>query len=97
MTHTDIIKSKLSEALPQLKQVYPIARIALFGSVTRSDYNPSESDIDIMVEFSGDMGYEFIELAEELERLLQKKVDLVSRNALKPHHWDFLKSKMLYV
>lgn len=97
MDHSEMIKSKISEALPRLKQIYPIARIALFGSVTRVDYNPFESDIDIMVELTGDVGYEFIELAEELERLLHKKVDLISRNALKPHHWNFLKSKMLYV
>lgn len=96
--HTaETIRSKLANSLPQLRQIYPIAQMALFGSVTRSDFDPVKSDIDIMVELDGEVGYKFIELAEELERLLEKKVDLVSRNAMRPHHWDYLKSKMVYV
>lgn len=97
MTDAEVIKSKLATALPSLKKYYPIDRLAVFGSVTREDYNPLVSDVDIMVELNGEVGYEFIELAEELERLLQRKVDLVSRNALKPHHWNYLKSRIIYV
>ncbi|WP_366090998.1 nucleotidyltransferase domain-containing protein, partial [Segetibacter sp.] len=52
--------------------------------MTRPDYVEGESDIDIMVELHGYLGYGFIELAEKLEYILQKKVDLVSRDGLKP-------------
>ena len=97
MKYSEVIKSQLSNALTRLKQTYHIEKMALFGSVTRDDFNPSESDIDIMVELNGEPGYEFIELAEELERLFNKKVDLVSRKALKPYQWQFLESKMIYV
>ena len=97
MNYSEIIKSKLSDALPRLKQAYPIEKLALFGSVTSDDFDASKSDIDIMVELNEEIRYEFIELAEELERLLNKEVDLVSRKALKPHHWNYLKSKMIYV
>jgi predicted nucleotidyltransferase len=50
-----------------------------------------------MVELHGYLGYGFIELAEKLEYILQKKVDLVSRDGLKPHQWNYLKSRILYV
>lgn len=97
MKHAEQIVSKISNELPRLKLMYPIEKIALFGSVTREDYSASKSDIDIMVVLNGEIGYEFIELAEELERLLNKKVDLVSKEALKPHQWNFLKGKLIYV
>lgn len=87
----------LQEVLPALKRKYPIARVALFGSVTRDDFDPEKSDVDIMIEFSDDIGYEFVELANELEQSLGKKIDLVSRAAFKPRHWEYLKNKMRYV
>jgi predicted nucleotidyltransferase len=49
------IKATLARHLPELKKRYPIGRMALFGSVTRNDFNPAESDIDILVEFNGDI------------------------------------------
>jgi len=58
------IKELLAKHLPDLQKRYPIARMALFGSVTRNDFDLEKSDIDIMVEFNGEVGWEFIELAE---------------------------------
>lgn len=83
--------------LPALRSQYPIGDIALFGSVTRADFDAERSDIDILVDVTGEMGYDFIELAEELERILGKKVDLVTKQALKPRHWEYLKQRLVYV
>jgi hypothetical protein len=71
------IKSKLKAYLPALKQKYPIAALALFGSVTRDDFDQDKSDVDIMVEFNGDVGWEFFEIQQDLSNLLHRKVDLV--------------------
>ena len=57
--------------------------IGLFGSIVSADFKP-ESDIDIMVDFSQPIGVEFIDLAEELEKLLDRKVDLVSKAGIRP-------------
>lgn len=91
------IKQLLSSSLPGLQNRYPIASLALFGSVIREDYNEDSSDVDILVEFNGNIGIEFIDLADELEKLLGTKVDLVTRKGMKPRHWNYLKDRILYV
>ena len=54
-----------------------IQRLALFGSVLRSDFGP-DSDIDVLVEFEPGhrLGFAFIALQEELGRILGRPVDL---------------------
>jgi len=91
------IKSLLLLQLPLLQKKYPIAKLALFGSVVRDDFDPSKSDIDIMVELNGSIGWEFIDLSDELEKLLGKKVDLVSRGGIKPRYWEHIKEDIVYV
>lgn len=39
--------------------------------------------MDILVEFSEPVGWEFVELKEYLEEILGRTVDLVTKNALK--------------
>lgn len=90
------IKEKLHEALPALKKKYPIERLALFGSYARGDQREG-SDIDILVEFNGDIGWEFFDLADELEKILGHRVDLVSRKGIKPHYWEYIGGEVVYV
>ena len=90
------IQTLLHANLPLLKQKYPVDSLGIFGSYSRGDQT-EESDIDILIDYHGKMGYNFIELAEELERITGKKVDLVSKKALKPSHWNYLKKQIIYV
>jgi predicted nucleotidyltransferase len=65
---------------------YDIAEFAVFGSAARGDMGV-DSDIDVMVEFSPEARVgmlRFAELNEELERLLGRRVDLVTKSGLKP-------------
>ncbi len=87
----------LREALPALKSRYPIAQLALFGSALRNDFDDKQSDIDIMVELTQPDALAFIRLAEELEKLYKRKVDLVSRNGIKPKYFEFIKPDLVYV
>jgi predicted nucleotidyltransferase len=80
------IRTKLKGIQPSLLQRYPIKRLAIFGSTVRNEQT-SDSDIDIMVEFSRPVGFQFFELADELENHLQCHVDLVSRNGIKPAYY----------
>ena len=78
------IKSVLSDQKEFLKNKYRIKEISIFGSVVRREQDDI-SDIDILVDFSEPIGFfAFLELEEFLEQLLGRKVDLVSRKALKP-------------
>jgi hypothetical protein len=83
------VKSTLAQMKPDLLSKYPIATIGLFGSIVRDDFT-EKSDIDIIVEFNGKIGIEFIDLAEELEQKLNRKVDLVSRRGVKPKYLEVI-------
>ena len=41
------------------------------------------SDLDIMVEFNDKIGIRFMDLANDLEKLIELKVDLISRKGIK--------------
>lgn len=95
-TSVSTYKQLLLSALPQLKQKYPISSLAIFGSYAAGKANEN-SDIDILVSLSAPMGIEFIDLADELETITGKKVDLVSREALKPRQLAYLETQLQYV
>lgn len=75
---------------------YPIKSLALFGSYSRGDAT-SDSDVDVMVELSEPDAVKFILLAHELEDMLHKKVDLVSRKGIKPTYYALLEKDLKYV
>ena len=61
-----------------------IAELALFGSVLREDFQPS-SDIDVLVSFEPEGRWsllDMVEMQDELETILGRKVDLVERSAI---------------
>jgi len=90
------IKQSLSERKTKFLERYPIKSIAIFGSYARNEQN-DESDVDILVEFSGNIGIQFIDLAEEIESHLGVKVDLVSRKGIKDRYFQSIKSDLVYV
>ncbi len=75
---------------------FPLHRIALFGSVARGDAR-EDSDIDILVDVDPSIGLRFVTLAERLEALLGRQVDLVSRRAVKPLLWRRIERDLIDV
>ena len=66
-----------------------MASIALFGSYVRGEQT-KESDVDVMVELREPMGWDFIDLLEDIERLFQqKKIDLISKKGIQPNRWAY--------
>lgn len=90
------IQKQLLALKPGLEKKYHVASLGLFGSVLRNDFSPT-SDIDIVVDFNQPVGIEFIDLANELEEQLHRKVDLVSRSGIKEKYYAFLEDKIVYV
>ena len=86
----------LTDNKKELEKKYPISELGLFGSYARNDHNP-ESDIDILVDFNGRIGMEFISLALDLEDLFLTKVDLVSRKGIKPRYLSFVENNLIHV
>ena len=70
--------------------------MAIFGSYSRREQSDS-SDLDILVEFSDKVGVRFIDLAEELEKIIGFKVDLVSRRGIKDKYLISIDSELIYV
>jgi hypothetical protein len=64
---------------------YAVERLEAFGSIARPDFDPAKSDADLLVLFQKHPGMnkadQFLGLFEELERLLDRKVDLVDITA----------------
>jgi predicted nucleotidyltransferase len=64
---------------------WEVQELALFGSVLRDDFSP-DSDVDVLVTFDPEARrslFNLIEMQDELEALLHRKVDLVSRGGLR--------------
>ena len=67
-----------------LTKQFKVKEIGIFGSVVRGEEKET-SDVDILVEFVEPVGFfKFLELEEYLSDLIGRKVDLVSKKALKP-------------
>jgi predicted nucleotidyltransferase len=96
MTALNQIIKVLRENKLMLRQKYSVKNLALFGSFVRGD-NSEQSDIDILAEFESPPGLEFVDLVDELEKLLKNKVDLVSRRAVKERFMEHIEKELIYV
>ena len=95
MDNFDELREKI---LPVLLP-YGVKRIAIFGSVVRGE-ETSDSDIDILVELKppnerSPIGLRWFSLEEELEQILECKVDLVSQAALSPYIKPYVEKEMI--
>lgn len=96
MAYLEEVQAILQQLKPELISKYGVSSLGLFGSIVRDDFT-DKSDIDIVVSFSKPIGIEFIDLADELEEKLNRKVDLVSRNGIKPKYYQVIEPEILYV
>ena len=96
MTTLEGIKNRLTQLKPELAEKYGVSSIGLFGSVVRDDFTPS-SDIDIVVDFIKPIGIEFVDMADYIEQVLNRPVDVVSRNGIKPKYWNVIEPEVVYV
>jgi predicted nucleotidyltransferase len=87
----------LQKLKPTLANLYNVDTIGLFGSITRGDFVPETSDVDIVVSFTQPIGIEFIDLSYLLEKELERKVDLVSLSGLKSKYFNEIEKDIVYV
>lgn len=75
------------DAIAEMCQKYSVKKLFAFGSATREDYRPGESDIDLLVEFAPIGGHAkfhaYFEMLGELQEILGPKVDLVMSGAVR--------------
>lgn len=97
ITNVNGIRAIVQKHADFLKDTYHVAKMGVFGSVARGE-NSDTSDIDMLVEFSEPIGmFKFIALEEYLSELIGKKVDLVTKNALKSAIKEDILRETVYV
>jgi len=77
------LDSSTLEAIKEYFRTRPVLKAYLFGSYVRGQADKN-SDIDILVDldYSQRIGLGFVQMQIDLEKILNKKVDLVSSNSL---------------
>jgi predicted nucleotidyltransferase len=81
MLTREIILQILDQEKPFLRDTFGVEKIALFGSYAQTTADET-SDIDLMVQLTRPLGFEFMQLADYLENKLGKTVDLVTFDSL---------------
>ena len=95
LTKNDIL-SKLSELKPTLYKDYSVREIGLFGSFSDESYT-KESDIDLLIELEKPIGWKFFSLEIYLEKIFNRKIDLITKNALKEQIKESILQQVNYV
>jgi predicted nucleotidyltransferase len=85
-----------SVVLPILRR-HGVTRAGIFGSCARGDMT-IDSDIDILVEISSDIGLlDYIRIKLEIEEALGQEVDLVEYDTIKPLLKDRILSEQVQI
>jgi predicted nucleotidyltransferase len=103
LTRDEVVNILKNEA-SRLRQRYGVTRMALFGSFAKGTAKRT-SDIDLLVELERPLGFEFVALADDLEEILGRKVDLATfdcwkRSLTKPRYRSIaqdVERSLLYV
>jgi predicted nucleotidyltransferase len=94
------IIEKIKNKYPYLSSQFGIRKIGLFGSIAEGTQK-EDSDIDLIVDFKRPIGLKFITLVEYLEKILGKRVDIITTGGLEnirlPRVSEDIKRNIIYV
>lgn len=78
------------EKLAALCRARGVRKLSLFGSVLRDDFDPTRSDVDVLVEYlpGRHLGVRHFGFQEELANMLGRKVDLCTPPMLSSYFRD---------
>jgi predicted nucleotidyltransferase len=92
-----VIKKLESEA-PAIRSHYGVTRIGIFGSFARGEQT-RKSDVEVLVDFAA--GYatlkNFVRLAEYLEALFKRNVDLITIEGLDKYIRNRVETEVIWV
>ena len=95
MTKKDII-DKLEELKPFLKKEFSVKKMGIFGSFADETFSEG-SDIDILVELEKPIGWKFFSLEIYLEKVFNRKIELVTKTAIKEQLKDTILEQVEYI
>lgn len=89
------IQQEILEVIQNSPMRDKIKSVAIFGSYAKNQQTEN-SDIDILINLTEPVGFDFIRLEYSLTDKLGVKIDLVAENAISPYLKDeILKSKKI--
>lgn len=74
------------DAVSRFCEKWHIRELSLFGSVLHPEEFREDSDVDVMIAFDDEARwtlFDFVEMQDELTAIFGRKVDLLSKRALK--------------
>ena len=92
-------RSEILRRLAQQRQAVQqlgVRRLGLFGSIARGE-ETSTSDVDVLVELERNSFDAYMDLKFFLEELLQRRVDLVLADTVKPRLRERILKETVYV
>lgn len=82
----ELIEAKRAE-IEELCRALSVRRLDLFGSAVGDSFDVEASDVDVLVDFDAGPGFDYFgtyfDLKEGLERILGRRVDLVSATSIR--------------
>jgi predicted nucleotidyltransferase len=90
------IRSRISACRDELDRL-GVSTLAVFGSFSRDEAGP-DSDVDVLVRFADPASFDrYMDLKFLLERVLERKVDLVTDAALRPELRERIERELVRV
>ncbi len=91
--YNDFVHPLIQQHLPEIEALcrkYRLKRLEIFGSAAGGTFDPARSDVDFFYEFPendrDDIADRYFGLVEDLEKLLGRRIDMVSpRDATNPY------------
>lgn len=90
------VLNQISSIREELSGRFTVKRIGVFGSYARGE-EKAESDIDIIVELDEQTLDHYMDLKFRLEEMLQRPVDLVIADTIKPRLKPIIEREVIYV
>ena len=81
-----------ADRLRQIAAAHGASNLRVFGSVARGEERP-DSDVDLLIDLDEGRGFDdYLALAEALEKLLHRRVDLLLNRSLSPHFRPYIEA-----
>ncbi|HWQ65354.1 MAG TPA: nucleotidyltransferase family protein [Methanospirillum sp.] len=92
------IIQQLKHGAPGIRERFGVKKIGIFGSFARGDQT-SKSDVDILVELKTEYKTlkNFVALADYLESLFNRKVDLITVEGIDPYIRSRVEAEVIWV
>ncbi|OIP90891.1 MAG: nucleotidyltransferase [Syntrophaceae bacterium CG2_30_49_12] len=92
---TGTVVRQIADISRELSDRFTVLRIGVFGSYARGNESP-ESDVDIIVEMAEPTFDNYMDLKFRLEEVLQRSVDLVIADTVKPRLKPIIEREVVY-